>query len=279
MNVLGLPPGPHPKSKGELVCNTLPDISPAGSNFLNEKVREAIERTLDERSGGGAGMIEEERLNRNLLSSQPLCFNFFGPLMVDLELANKIIRALWPDVEAVNAVHFEYAPSSVPRPDNSAFDVALEVTIEGQHALLGLECKYTDSFSTTEYDKPEYRALYEGSAFFAAPYEQFKATGFNQLFRGQLLAERLLREGRFRIVRTGLFCHEMDSSAIETGRAFQTMLNRGDLAFRITTYADFISAAQSAPLSWEERQWTMLLWARYSALQMSDAVEHELRVG
>lgn len=255
MNILDLPPGEHPKLKDQLVCNTIPISNAGGLNFLNTQAREAVERTLESRKTGGAGLMEEVRLKHNLLSSQPLCFNFFGPLMTDLVLGEQIVRSLWPDVEALHAVHFEHAPSHGKRPDNSAFDVALEVTVKGQRGLIGLECKYTDTFSAEEYDKPAYRALFEGSSYFKAAYDQFKSTRYNQLFRGQLLAERLIREGHYSFVRTGLFCHELDAPAIQIGHDFQNMLNNGTQNFSVTTFADFISASQRIDITWEQRQW------------------------
>jgi len=275
-NVLNALPGAHPTRKDEKICNTIPDDGHAGRNFLNDQTLLAVNKTLAERNGSGAGMMEEDRLFHNLLSSQPLSFNFFGPLVMYGELGLRIIKKLWPEVTSLTAIHFESAPSNGPRPDNSAFDIALEVTIGDSPALIGLECKYTDSFSSTEYDKPAYRDLFKGSKFFHASYDELKASKYNQLFRGQLLAERLLREGHYSIVRTGLFCHEMDESAIKTGRKFQGMLVDGDRAFSIVTYADFICAAQSLDLTWAEREWTMLLWARYSGLSLSDNVHDAL---
>jgi hypothetical protein len=40
----------------------------------------------------GSGVIEPFRLLRNMLSSQPMCFNLFGPLVYDAALATRLLR-------------------------------------------------------------------------------------------------------------------------------------------------------------------------------------------
>ena len=94
-------------------------------------------------------------------------------------------------------VIFEYAPTERYTDDNSAFDIAFEVKIGNQHGLIGLECKYTDSFSTKEYDKPAYQDIYHKSSSFAANYDELKASKYNQLFRNQLIAEALIQKNKY----------------------------------------------------------------------------------
>jgi len=131
-----------------------------------------------------------------------------------------------------------------------------------------LECKYTDTFSTKEYDKPEYRDIYFNSNVFEETYECFISSRFNQLFRNQLIAEALVqnrkkRKGKkYDYVITGLFCHA-DDKAIEVGKEFQGMLEDGDNIFKIITYQDFIETIQKQDIAWEKRELSMMLWARY----------------
>ena len=69
---------------------------------------------------------------------------------------------------------------------------------------------------------------------------------------------------------TGLFCEPGDEGAIATGQAFKSMLRDGDSSFHVVTYAQFIEAVQRLELTWEQREWSMMLWARYCALGLSD---------
>ena len=231
-------------------------------------------QTIEERQAAKSGMIEENRLYNNLLSSQPLCFNFFGELKLDTALALQVLRQYWPALTNVNRVMFEFAPADNYLNDNSAFDVAFEVMMGKQRGLLGLECKYTDTFSQTRYDKAEYRSVFEQNATgtFVAPYEAFVAPQFNQLFRNQLIAEVLLQNNDYDFVHTGLFCHPADAHALETGAAFQHMLKNGCEVFRVITYQNFIETMQRLEVPWEQRELSMLLWTRYCGTRLSEQI-------
>jgi hypothetical protein len=154
------------------------------------------------------GKIDEDRLFNNLLSSQPLCFNFFGELKIDTDFALRVLQQFWPEFTEVKRVIFEFAPAEKYTNDNSAFDVAFEVMIDRHAGLVGLECKYTDAFSQEPYDKAEYQHIFNKSNVFAVGYEEFKAAKFNQLFRNLLIAEGLVQNGHYNFVFTGLFCHQ-----------------------------------------------------------------------
>ena len=66
------------------------------ANFLNEDIRRVVRNRLANPQEHQT--IDEERLYCNLLSSMPLCFNLFGILQTDLELADRAVHAWWPDV-------------------------------------------------------------------------------------------------------------------------------------------------------------------------------------
>jgi len=272
--VLAERPGEYPNKKSAVICNTILNGQTSQNNFLSPKISEAVRLTILERQQDSSGIVEEERLFNNLLSSQPLCFNFFGEFKTDVDFALQVLHQFWPALTGVNKVIFEFAPPENYTGDNSAFDVAFEGEIEHQIGLIGLECKYTDTFSATVYDKPHYRHIFERSRenVFAASYDAFKSAKFNQLFRNQLIAEALLQNGRYDFVFTGLFCHQDDSFAIQTGAEFQSMLKNGSQKFRIITYQEWIEKIQQLELSWEQRELSMLLWARYCGIKLSEQI-------
>jgi hypothetical protein len=271
--VLGEPAGPHPLRAGETVCNVISGGKESGKNFFGPGTADAVAATLDERTRESGGKIDERRLFNNLLSSQPLVFNFFGPLRQDLALATQVVRALFPGIDAVTAVKFEFAPKGWV--DNSAFDVALEVMAQGRKGLIGLECKFTEPFSPTEYDTAGYREIATVCSAFDVPYEDCIKSEFNQLFRNQLIAERLVQKEEYAFRMTGLFCEPGDEGAIATGRAFRGMIKDGESSFHIVTYAKFIEALQMLPLTWTQREWSMMLWARYCGLGLSAGAFNE----
>ena len=263
--------GCHPIRKNESIGSVIQQGEINGKNFLSDNIRKSVEETIQERKIFGAGIIEEKRLFNNLLSSQPLCFNFFGELKIDTVFALQVLRRFYPDLTKVNRVIFEYAPNENYTNDNSAFDVAFEVMRKNEFGLIGLECKYTDSFSQKEYDKDEYREIFRQSNIFAKEYETFISARYNQLFRNQLIAAALLQNQKYDFVFTGLFCHQDDRQAIEIGEEFHEMLN-SDTLFQVITYQKYVEEILQLPLEWEKRELVMMLWARYCATQLSDKI-------
>jgi hypothetical protein len=268
MNILIEKPGKHPKDIQNNVCNTIQNGIINKKNFLTENSIIAVERTLKERREEDAGLIEQERLFNNLLSSQPLCFNFFGELMIDCKFGLQVLQIWFPEITKLKRVIFEFAPKERFTKDNSAFDIAFEVKKGEQVGLIGLECKYTDTFSSTVYDKPAYEDIYNKSNSFSAKYKDLKNGEYNQLFRNQLIAEALIQNKKYDFVKTGLFCYQDDESAIDTAQKFKKMLVNPE-SFKIITYRSYIENIQKLELNWKQREWTMLLWARYCALVLS----------
>lgn len=265
--VLGVPPGERQDGEGP-VCNMLPGDS-ENLGFLTQEIRDVVDRVVSARDEKSAGAMEVNRLRRNLLSSQPLCFNFFAPLCNDRTLALQILKQFFPKLTKVTDVYFEFDPTNYTQ-DRSAFDVAIVGKEGKKDVLIGLECKYTESFSTTAYHKPAYVQIYKASERFLGNYDTCKKSRFNQLFRNQLMAEAYLQHEDYDVVYTGLFCHENDSSAQRVAAEFQGMLRNGTECFRTITFRDFITAVQRLDVPFEVRKWSMMLWARYSALQLSE---------
>ena len=95
-------------------------------------------------------MIQQKRLRRNLLSSQPLCFNLFGYLGEHPATLLPWVRQLSPDAEEVVDVALEWAPT-----DNalggSAFDAFVEYTLPGRRrGFIGIECKYAENLAKAQ---------------------------------------------------------------------------------------------------------------------------------
>lgn len=102
--------GEHPKDRDKNVCNTICYGIRNKKNFLTKNAIKAVEQTIADRQETDAGLIEQDRLYNNLLSSQPLCFNFFGELFVDNDFGLRILQTWWPDLTELKKVIFEYAP-------------------------------------------------------------------------------------------------------------------------------------------------------------------------
>ena len=180
----------------------------AGLNFLSPGIFALVRQRIAE---GGRG-VEPFRLLRNMLSSQPMCFNLFGELALDLGNATKLAQALWGiGVSHVTSIRFEWAPEPAAEylDDKTAFDAFIEYeTDDGQMGFIGIETKLSEPFTQEKYDKKEYRRwMTKDAPWRADAGDQVSWTRHNQLWRDHLLAWAMLRhpsskyaEGRLTVV-------------------------------------------------------------------------------
>ncbi|MCY1644024.1 PGN_0703 family putative restriction endonuclease [Methylorubrum sp. SL192] len=118
-----------------------------GSNFLHPDIVPVVTRALAYREPGAA--YDVDRLKTNLLSSQPLAFNLFGPLACDLALATRFVAELLPGtLTEVTDILFEHSPGrGAPRftADRTAFDIVLRGRdATGARAIVAMEVKYSE---------------------------------------------------------------------------------------------------------------------------------------
>ena len=119
-----------------------------GSNFLHPDIVPVVTRALAYREPGAA--YDVDRLKTNLLSSQPLVFNLFGPLARDPQLATRFINELLPGtLTSVTDILFEHSPGRGDlrfTADRTAYDIVLRGRdATGARALLCIEIKYSEA--------------------------------------------------------------------------------------------------------------------------------------
>jgi len=270
--------------KLEKVCNRINngDQDPEKKNFLSKEIADEVQRALSLQK---SGIMETDRLYNNLLSSQPLAFNFFGFFRANPDVALAFLQTLKPDIIAVDDIVFEYAPESSG--DSSAFDFGFIVKTISLRGFIGFECKYTDNFSfqRTILNKPNifygddgdknfenYHKIYldNRDRFPDDYYSYVRDKNFNQLFRNELLGVQLKSE--FDFVVTGLFCHHDDIKTIGAGQEFQKKIGNRCNDFIVLPYSRYFEIMQKLELSWEIRELVMMLWARYCGLDLSKNV-------
>jgi hypothetical protein len=146
----GLPAGEH---RGQPLGSrlTLTDGHPPNlANYLTQAAKNQVEAAVKAAPATGA-LLGRPRLWVDLLSSQPLCFNLFGPLAEDLDLASAALHAVWPEmITAVTDIRFEWSPGRGDMRytgNNSAFDVFVSYTGPGGKGFLGIEVKYHENLS------------------------------------------------------------------------------------------------------------------------------------
>jgi len=200
----GLKPGKQPmRPKDDLwrFIGSRLDIQDAdalGSNFITPAARAAADDRVANQEPHQT--LNADRLYSDLLSSMPMCFNLFGPLHEDLELADRAIHAWWPDTPGkVRAVRFEWSPGrrvvGKYLGNRSAFDVAFELDLgDGRSGIIGVETKYHEHCKperAPNLDKrmPRYAEVTQKSGLFASDtLDRIVGTKIQQIWLDHLLA-------------------------------------------------------------------------------------------
>jgi len=169
------------------------------ANYLTDNIKELVTQAVLD-SEGNKAMISEPRIWNNLLSSQPLCFNLFGELYDDLELATKYFKTLFPSrVEKVTSIKFEYAAGRGNKKytgDYSAFDAFIKYTNKGKKGFIGIEVKYTESLQEETIEKAaknvdrhynRYNSLTSDKYFKTNAFDFVQQVPISQIWRDHLL--------------------------------------------------------------------------------------------
>lgn len=196
---LALPAGPI--SHGQrLVASMLPAGTGLRPNLMTDEAVASAEAAIaDLKASKRPGLIQQDRLERNLLSSQPLCFNLFGHLAATPEALLPWVRSLCPAAAQVLDVRLEWAPEH-GNTGGSAFDAFVEyVTDSGARGFLGVECKYAENLAQAQ-PKPaadKYVSETRAGAWIAGASDRLDKPRLRQFWYNQLLAQRVLRDAGF----------------------------------------------------------------------------------
>ena len=245
------------------------DAAKAGRNFLTP----AIRALADTRIAEGGGMVDADRLRRNMLSSQPMCFNLFGELAAEPRHGTSLVRALWGDhIGEVTSVRFEWAPTPASEylSDKTAFDAFIEYDAsDGKPGFIAIETKLTEPFSQTVYDGDKYRRwMTQDAPWREDAQPDVSLVQHNQLWRDHLLAWALLKhpESEYGHGRLAVVFHGGDDHAREVIGGYRKML-RDDASFETRELAEIV-------LAWKPRAggWLLEFERRYVDLSGSEAL-------
>jgi len=132
--------------------NVLVNGDTTGKNFFYHETFEYAKRRVREKLKEET--IDAYRLSNNMLSSMPMAFNLFHPLMLIQakypKAVNQMLRDALPalPIEEVDDIKIEFIPTPLKdyTNDKSAMDAAILFKDEkGEKYLLAIEVKYTDS--------------------------------------------------------------------------------------------------------------------------------------
>ena len=162
-------------------------------NFITPTVRDVVCFEVLGPAAKGK-LYGKPRIFNNLLSSQPLCFNLFGELARDLDLASAAIRRLTGGrFERVTAIEFEVSSGRRdPRylNDRSAFDVFVRCEdADLRPCFLGIEVKYHENLlGRANTHNPRYDEVADAMGCFISDHSLLKRAPIQQIWRDHLLA-------------------------------------------------------------------------------------------
>ena len=142
--------------------------SDTGCNFLSQEIFEYAKWRIEQKKAYET--INEDRLFNNFLSSQPMAFNLFVPLMSIVHtdegksklakvVAEHIINSDSSSFNKITEVGIEFIPPyySECLNDKTAMDAYfMYERTDGKHGLIAIETKYTDILGTNPASNPSF---------------------------------------------------------------------------------------------------------------------------
>jgi len=273
-NILRMPYGTGPKSTdtshyGNML--TRPD-GEAGHNFLTPQIAQTARDRVAQ--GGGA---EPYRLFHDMLSSQPMCFNLFGPLVKDHVLACRLLSALVPETVAeVTRVAIEWAPQPAEAylNDRTSFDAFIEYrTLDGHQCALGIETKLTEPFSQNEYDGERYRRWMrvQGTPWRPDAETTVHDIQHNQLWRDHLLAFAMRHQPDSPYTKTRLMViyHPEDRDCAHVMSGYRKLLREDDDTLIVMPLDRLVQDWTTVIADGPQRAWIQDFHVRYLELERS----------
>lgn len=278
--VLGVPAGTGPQPGSDTVYGNMlnAEDGEAGRNFLTAEIRDVAEARIAE-----GGTVEPFRCRHNMLSSQPMCFNLFGPLDRRPALAAAFVTAVTGRTVSVEpgGVRIEDSPGHLG--DRTGLDASIRyVTAEGESGILGIETKLTEQFSPKPYavdSRPEYERYSRGpgAPFAAERLDELTDGRWNQLWRNQMVCEAIKQdEERAHAEQVVVFPDDMSDTAGLVDE-YANLLTRPD-AVQAKTLSAVVGVLQ-APGGPDDTEWLRAFRTRYIDLWLSSALFDSWRSG
>jgi hypothetical protein len=221
-----------------------------GANFLSQGVRSAVAKRLENPQPHQT--LDENRLYCDLLSSMPMCFNLFGELAIDTDLADEAVHTWWPDTPGtVKDVRFEWSPGRSQKGEylenRSAFDVAFILDLgNGKKGVIGVETKYHEHAvpmaPANDTRMERYKTVGEQSGVFAeGALEEIIGTELQQIWLDHLLALSMLQHpsGEWEWARFILVYPSRNPSFARVSSQYQKLLKEQE-TFGVSTIEELL---------------------------------------
>lgn len=262
---LNLPAGHIPR-RDRPVLSMLPETAPLSANLWTEESRRAFADASTSLKGR-PGLIQEERVRRNLLSSQPLCFNLFGYLRAHPEAVLPWVASIEPSAERVERIELEWSTRESAI-GGSAFDAFVEFSDSaGEKGFLGVECKYAERLTETLRDpaSAKFRDVTVPPRWLDGAADVLDRNGIRQFWYNTLLAQRVMDVHGYVRARSVVVAMAEDDDARRAVDTVASQLQDGSFMLFVSLQ-DVVSSVQG------HDTWRKTFTRRYTALEASGSV-------
>jgi hypothetical protein len=248
----------------------------AGANFLSDEARDAYKVRWEFTHEG----VDPFRTRRNLMASQPMCFNVFGHLDSHRDLAGQLFRELVGADEVATVTGIEIERLSTALGDRTAFDAFVTyLRPNGKPGCIAIETKLTEKFSQEIYDWEHYL---EQAAFATDVWKTSDPTllgdlRWSQLWRNHLLGRAESTDKNLGPVSMLVVHHPNDTACDANVAGYCDLLydSKRVMAVDLQRIHDILTAA--AGDSPTHVAWLADLADRYLNLRLSEPLDRLLR--
>lgn len=222
-------PGRRYRKRAEpLTVSMLPVGVKFQPNLLTNEAETAATVAIENlRDPNRPGMIFRDRLQRNLLSSQPLCFNLFGHLSKHSNALLPWVQTIAKSAAEVERVDLEWGPTE-GKVGGSAFDAFVQYRRQdGGKGFLGIECKYAENLKATltkPSDAKWRTATAESKAWRSGASSALDKTGLRQFWYNQLLTQIVQEQGGYSEAFGVVVACAADAKALEAVKGVRAQL-------------------------------------------------------
>lgn len=251
--------------------NMIKDGGSTGRNFFYNETFDYAQWRVSKRLPKET--IGEYRLFNNLMSSMPMAFNLFHPLMMlhtqNPAAVDKMMQNAFPDlpIYKIKEIGLEYIPTPIEQYTNDKSAMDSFITFydkEGGEHIIAIETKYTDSLGTNKAKDNALKTQFaiESGLFTEEGINQIK-TNCTQIYRNFLLAAKFRGVNRLKDSYSIILAPKDHPSTEKEINSLKKYL-KNEYNYKLTDYKleDFVSALkENCPV--ENMDWLEWFEDRY----------------
>jgi hypothetical protein len=248
----------------------------AGLNFLTQEAGAAYAKRWAQTHEG----VDPFRTRRNLMASQPMCFNVFGHLDSHHDLATHLFRELLGADEVGFVTGIEIERLSTALEDRTAFDAF--VTYERPDKTPGciaIETKLTEKFSQQEYPWAHYveHPAFDETVWKTSDTALLGDLRWSQLWRNHLLGQAESTGKDLGPVSLLVVHHPNDADCDDNVTGYRELLHDDVrvMAVDLQRIHDILTTGAAGDA--DHQQWLADLADRYLNLYLSEPLDRLLR--